>query len=168
MTSSTSAVFFLKNLLCAPLFDMFWLQTFCTGNHWSGHKLISLNVHQRTQRPKDLSFLAPKLSQGRVDQKWLRVRNGSQLAAGRGLRQPFILFCPFRAFSMKAESRTMRWRRSLVHCPWGKFITIFGWCFTLGHCGAKEARCRVIISYHESIIERGKEKQQLELQRLIN
>lgn len=88
---------FLKNPLCDPLFGMFWLQTFFTGNRWSGHRLINLNVHQSTQRPKDLSHLDVQISssQGGVDQKWLRVRSGSQLAGGWGLRQPFISLCPF-------------------------------------------------------------------------
>ena len=63
-----------KNPLCGPLFRMFWLQSFCTGNHWSGHKLISLNVHQSTQRPKDLSVVQMRSSRG---------RSGSEMAEGR-------------------------------------------------------------------------------------
>lgn len=30
---------------------------FCTGNQWSGHKLISLNIHRSRQSAKDVSFV---------------------------------------------------------------------------------------------------------------
>lgn len=106
-----------------------WL-LFWSGNHWSEHTLITLNVHQNTQRPKDPSFV--------VAVKWLRVRNGSQLAA-RHLKHPFLPFCPS---DTKAVSSTMRCRTIRVVVTHGKFITVY---LTVEQCHWKMQRNTIII-----------------------
>lgn len=55
---------------CSPCFDCKLF--FRTGNHWSGHKLISLNVHQSTRRPKRSVICMAPFTGGEE-----QLRNGS-------------------------------------------------------------------------------------------